>query len=80
MFSLKEFIKKGLIGAVGSMADYQIILNAAGWLEKGVLDETDLAEIQSAIDLQYPVEISEEETKVENVTDEVTYNPEESEV
>ena len=54
MFSLKEFIKKGLIGAVGSMADYQIILNAAGWLEKGVLDETDLAEIQTAIDAQYP--------------------------
>lgn len=55
MFSLKEFIKKGLIGAVGSMADYQIILNAAGWLEKGVLDETDLAEIQTAIDSQYIV-------------------------
>ena len=61
MFSLKEFIKKGLIGAVGSMADYQIILNAAGWLEKGVLDETDLAEIQTAIDSQYPV--IEEETE-----------------
>lgn len=55
MFSLKGFIKKGLIGAVGSMADYQIILNAAGWLEKGVLDETDLAEIQTAIDSQYIV-------------------------
>ena len=61
MFSLKGFIKKGLIGAVGSMADYQIILNAAGWLEKGVLDETDLAEIQTAIDSQYPV--IEEETE-----------------
>lgn len=70
MFSLKEFIKKGLIGAVGSMADYQIILNAVGWLEKGVLDETDLAEIQSAIDSQYPVAVSEE----------VTENAEESEV
>lgn len=60
MFSLKGFIKKGLIGAVGSMADYQIILNAAGWHEKGVLDETDLAEIQTAIDLQYPEEVKEE--------------------
>ena len=50
MFSLKNFIKKGLLDAVGKMADYQIILNAAGWLEKGVLDESDLASIQSRID------------------------------
>ena len=50
MFSLKNFIKKGLLDAVGKMADYQIILNAVGWLEKGVLDESDLAEIQSSID------------------------------
>ena len=49
MFSLKEFIKKGLLDAVGKMADYQVILNAAGWLEKGVLDESDLEEIQSRI-------------------------------
>ena len=53
MFSLKDFIKKGLLKAVGNMADYQIILNAAGWLEKGVLAEEDLAEIQTAIDAQY---------------------------
>ena len=50
MFNLGSFIKGGLIAAVGRMADYQIILNAAGWFEKGVLTETDLAEIQSAID------------------------------
>ena len=52
MFSLKEFVKSGLLKAVGKMADYQVILNAAGWLEKGVLDETDLAEIESAIKSQ----------------------------
>ena len=50
MFSLREFVKSGLLKAVGKMADYQIILNAAGWLEKGVLDESDLEEIQSSID------------------------------
>ena len=50
MFNLGSFIKGGLIAAVGKMADYQIILNAAGWFEKGVLTETDLAEIQTAID------------------------------
>lgn len=54
MFSLRDFIKSGLIKAIGYMADYQIILNAAGWLEKGVLDEADLADIQAAIDAQYP--------------------------
>ena len=50
MFNLSTFIKGGLIAAVGKMADYQIILNAAGWFEKGVLAESDLAEIQAAID------------------------------
>lgn len=53
MFELKSFVKKGLIEAVGSMPDYQIRLNAAGWLEKGVLVETDLAEIDEAIARQY---------------------------
>ena len=56
MFSLKEFVKSGFIKAVGNMADYQIILNAAGWLEKGVLDETDLAEIETVINAQYSEE------------------------
>ena len=56
MFSLKEFVKTGFLRAVGKMSDYQIILNAAGWNEKGVLDETDLAEIQTAIEAQYPTE------------------------
>ena len=49
MFSLRAFLKKGFLDAVGKMADYQIILNASGWLEKGVLTEDDLAEIDAAI-------------------------------
>ena len=49
MFNLREFIKNGLIKAVGHMADYQVILNAAGWHEKGVLLEEDLAEIEALI-------------------------------
>ena len=53
-FTLKSYIKRGLIAAVGKMADYQIILNSAGWMEKGVLSEADLAEVQAAIDAQYP--------------------------
>ena len=53
-FTLKNYIKRGLIAAVGKMADYQIILNSAGWMDKGVLSEEDLADIQAAIDAQYP--------------------------
>ena len=64
MFSLKNFIKKGLLDAVGKMAEYQIILNAAGWHEKGVLDESDLAEIQSRIDTNSAeAELTEEESE-----------------
>lgn len=50
MFSLRGFIMKGLLNAIGKMADYQVILNAMGWYEKGVLLEEDLAEIQQKID------------------------------
>ena len=56
MFSLKEFVKSGLLKAIGKMADYQVILNSAGWLEKGVLAEDDLSEIQTAIESQYHTE------------------------
>ena len=55
-FTLSSYIKRGLLSAVGSMADYQIILNSAGWMEKGVLSEDDLMEIQAAIDAQNVVE------------------------
>lgn len=50
MFNLKDFILKGLKDAIGRMADYQVILNAAGWHEKGVLAEADLAEINTMIE------------------------------
>ena len=68
MFNLGSFIKSGFIAAVGRMADYQIILNAAGWFEKGVLSESDLAEIQAAIDdknARIAAEIEEVETVAE---------------
>ena len=64
MFSLREFIKKGMLSAIGKMADYQIILNAAGWFEKGVLQEGDLAEIHAAIEAQYVVEEILNDTEV----------------
>lgn len=70
MFSLREFVKRGLLDAVGQMADYQVILNAVGWYEKGVLTEDDLAEIQAAIDAKNadeaaPADVDGEAVEVE---------------
>ena len=70
MFNLKDFIKKGFISAIGKMADYQIILNALGWFDKGVLTEEDLAEIELAIKAQYPNMIEETEATEEIITKE----------
>lgn len=70
MFSLRGFVMKGLLNAIGKMADYQVILNAMGWYEKGVLLEEDLAELQAKIDEKNtPVEEVEsiEETPSEEV-------------
>ena len=61
MFSLKEFIKKGLIASIGKEPDYKVIQNTAGWLDKGVLEESDVAEISNLIDAQYVEETSESE-------------------
>ena len=63
MFSLRDFVKKGFLDAIGKMADYQIILNAAGWHEKGVLTEDDLSEINQAMENYVP----EGETENERV-------------
>lgn len=60
-FNLRDFLKKGFLDAVGKMSDYQIILNSVGYMEKGVLTEDDLAEINVAIDAQYIEEVPEEE-------------------
>ena len=54
MFELRAFIKKGLLEAIGNMPDYKVRLNAVGWLEKEILLESDLAEIDAAIEAQYP--------------------------
>lgn len=61
MFRLNEFIMKGLLNAIGKMGDYQIILNAAGWYDKGVLNDEDMIALQMAIDAQYTVEDAVEE-------------------
>ena len=80
MFNLRAYIKKGFLDAVGKMSDYQIILNSVGWMEKGVLTEDDLEEINTKIEAQYPVieepVVEEEVTEEPVIEDEVT-EPEE---
>lgn len=60
---LRKFIRRGLLYAVGNQPDYWVILNAAGWLDKGVLTEEDLVELQAAIDAKNapPEEPSEQQ-------------------
>jgi len=47
---LHTFVMNAMKSAIGSMPDYWILNNALGWMEKGVLDENDLMEIQALID------------------------------
>lgn len=72
MFSLRQFIKNGLLDAVGKMADYQVILNAANWQEKGVLTEDDLAEIDTVINAQYPTMVDETKDSIVDETKDST--------
>lgn len=50
MFNYRNFLMTGFRSAVGHMADYQVILNANGYYEKGVLTEEDLSELQAMIE------------------------------
>ena len=72
MFNYREFLMQGFKNAVGKMADYQIIFNANGFYEKGVLTEDDLSELQELINTK---NVSAEETDVtdfEEVTQDET--------
>ena len=68
MFILRDFLMKGFRDAVGKMADYQVIFNANGYYEKGVLTEEDLAELQSMInEKSNPAEEIAEGTEVTEI-------------
>lgn len=63
---LKKFVKKTLMDAIGHQPDYWVEANALGWFEKGVLDESDLMEIDAAIEAKNaPAEEPAEEEAVE---------------
>ena len=59
MFNYRNFLMIGFKNAVGHMADYQVILNANGYYEKGVLTEDDLSELQAMIEEKNAAENAE---------------------
>ena len=59
MFNYRNFLMIGFKNAVGHMADYQVILNANGYYEKGVLTEDDLSELQTMIEEKNAAENAE---------------------
>ena len=65
MFNYREFLMQGFRNAVGKMQDYQVILNANGYYEKGVLTEDDLAELQELINAK---NAPQEETEADDET------------
>ena len=46
---LRTFVMKTIKGMIGNVPQYQVRLYAAGWMEKGVLTENDLAEIETLL-------------------------------
>lgn len=65
MFSIHDFIMKTLGGMIGHYPDFQVQEYALNWYSRGKIAESDLEEIQSAIDSQYITE-NEEITEEEN--------------
>ena len=69
MFNYRNFLMTGFRSAVGHMADYQVILNANGYYEKGVLTESDLSELQAMIEEKNAATIEESSEVTENVSE-----------
>ena len=69
MFDYRKFLMTGFRSAVGHMADYQVILNANGYYEKGVLTEDDLSELQATIEEKNAATIEESLEVTENVSE-----------
>lgn len=65
MFTLKGFVKKTLMDAIGHQPDYWVEANALGWYEKGVLGEDDLAEIEEAIAIRNTPQESQNEPETD---------------
>ena len=43
---LRTFVRKTILGMIGEVAKYEVRRYALGWFDKGVLLDTDLADIE----------------------------------
>ena len=68
-FNTRDFLKGGLLAAVGQAPDYKVILDAVTWHDKGYLEQSDLEEIQAAIDAKNAEPEVEEITTPEETTE-----------
>lgn len=55
-FELRTFLKQSLLDMVGYRPDREIRYAASRWFDKGSLHESDLEEIESAINSQVTIE------------------------
>ena len=87
MFSLRDFVMETIRGMIGNYPDFQAMEYGLNWYSKGVLAETDLAEIQEGIEnrkivveeLEAEAEPEPEETEMEPVEEPEVIDNEENE-
>lgn len=70
-FDPRDFLKSGLIGAIGYKPDFKITLDAMEWYKAGFLEDADLAEISAAIEA-HKAAAEVEEVTPEEPTEEPT--------
>ena len=73
MFSLNDFVMKTVKGMIGNYPDFQAMEYALNWYTKGVLTESNLAEIEALIEEKnYPKELIKIGTeKIEESADDI---------
>ena len=76
MFSLRDFVMQTIGGMIGNYPDFQAMEYGLNWYSKGVLAETDLAEIQEGIENR---KIVVEEPEVESEPEETEMKEQEME-
>ena len=65
MFKLNDYIMKLIKEMIGKEADYKVRELALGWFSKGVLAETDLAEIDTLIEEKNTAENTTESAEID---------------
>lgn len=63
MFNLREFVMRCIKGMAGKEPEYKVMEYALGWLDKGVLTETDLEEINGLLAPVESTDTTDEQTE-----------------